>query len=125
LGAKPDQLRRQATAIFLGLDQGFSDCIAGFGRSQNLDQREPAVAIPNPDEAQGFFRLRQGGLGQSLYTSLGGEKAAARLGYFEFEIRAGDSLACGGRAEAGLGSGDVTLIAIAERKGNRDATRKA
>ena len=115
MGAAPDQLRRRA-AIFLGLDQGSSDCIAGFGRSQNLDQREPAVAIPNPDEAQGFFRLRQGGLGRSLRASAA---AAARLGYFEFEIRTGD-LACD-RAEAGLGSGDVTLIAIAERKGNRDA----
>ena len=87
---EPDQCRRQATTIFLSLNQSFTDGVACFRRSQNFDQRKPAVAVANPNEAQGFFGLGQGRLREGLDPRFGCQKLSAGLRDLEFVIGAGN-----------------------------------
>ena len=119
--AEPDQRRRQAATIFLGLNQCFTDGVARFGRSQNFDQRKSAVAVANPNEAQGFLGLGQGRLREGLDPRFGCQKLSAGLRDFEFEIGAGNRLPCRRGAKPRLGSSDVSLVAITERKRDRNA----
>ena len=121
---EPDQCRRQATTIFLSLNQSFTDGVACFRRSQNFDQRKPAVAVANPNEAQGFFGLGQGRLREGLDPRFGCQKLSAGLRDLEFEIGTGNCFPRRRGAKPRFGSGDVSLVAITQWKRDRNPHEK-